>query len=84
AIKDSIASVDVYRVELERYKDEIESLVERKVNEKYEFSIEILGNLVTKAEHLSYLIKEASTKVPPAIKVPVPGITEQQSNEDKE
>ena len=74
AIKESIDSVDIYRVELERYKDEIESMVERKVNEKYEFSTEILGNLVTKAEHLSYLIKESQINPVTSIAVPIPGI----------
>ena len=74
AIKESISSVDEYRVDLERFKDDIESLVERKVNEKNEFSMELFNNLLTKAEHISKLIHESKITSVPPIAFPIPEI----------
>ena len=74
AIKESISSVDEYRVDLERFKDDIESLIERKVNEKTEFSMELFNNLLTKAEHLRKLIQDSKITNIPKIAVPIPEI----------
>ncbi|MHA1989958.1 MAG: hypothetical protein ACW981_00345 [Candidatus Hodarchaeales archaeon] len=71
AVKDSLNEVHSVKLELERYKDEIESMIERKVNEKFEFVQEILSNVVIKSETLSTLIKDSKIKGPEVVKVPV-------------
>jgi hypothetical protein len=71
AVKDSLNEVYSVKLELERYKDEIESMIERKVNEKFEFVQEILSNVVIKSETLSTLIKDSKIKGPEVVKVPV-------------
>jgi myosin heavy subunit len=82
AIKESISSVDEYRVDLERFKDDIESLVERKVNEKTEFSMELFNNLLTKTEYISKLIKDSKISALPQIAIPIPGIKNSERSEE--
>ena len=83
SIKNSISSVEEYRVDLERFKDDIESLIERKVNEKTEFSMELFNNLLTKAEHISKLIQDSRVSKVPKISVPIPEIKDSSSEENQ-
>lgn len=80
SIKEAIQSVEVYRVELERFKDDIESMIERKVNEKNEFILELMSNLVKKTERLGSLVRETRLEPPPQLMVPIPGVIEKGSS----
>ena len=82
SIKNSISSVDEYRVDLERFKDDIESLIERKVNEKTEFSMELFNNLLTKAEYISKLVLDAKVAKVPKIESPIPEIKDTNSESE--
>lgn len=84
AIKQSISSVDEYRVDLERFKDDIESLIERKVNEQTEFTNELFNNLLTKSEQLSQLIRDSKLEKTPEIAIPIPGIKDSKRKEGEE
>jgi chromosome segregation ATPase len=84
AIKQSISSVDEYRVDLERFKDDIESLIERKVNEKTEFSNELFNNLLTKSEQLTQLIRDSKIDKIPEIAIPIPEIKDSKTQGEKE
>ena len=52
------------KLDIEKYKDEILSLIERKVNEKYDFLFDILGNVLTKTEELKIIARDAKLEVP--------------------
>lgn len=75
AIKDSINSVNEVKFELEKYKDEIESMIERKVNEKYEFVFEILSSVLTRAETLTSLVREARIVSTSKVEIPIKELT---------
>ena len=75
AIKDSINSVNEVKIELEKYKDEIESMIERKVNEKYEFVFEVLSSVLMRAETLTSLVREARIVSPTKVEVPIKELT---------
>ncbi|MFW9996185.1 MAG: hypothetical protein ACFFD4_29355 [Candidatus Odinarchaeota archaeon] len=64
ATKEALASVDEVKLDIESYKDEILSLIERKVNEKYDFISDIMGNLLTKSEQLKIMVRDSKLKVP--------------------
>ncbi|MHA2296281.1 MAG: hypothetical protein ACXAEU_17375 [Candidatus Hodarchaeales archaeon] len=64
ATKEAIASVNEVKLDIENYKDEILSLIERKVNEKYDFLFDILGNLLTKSEQLKIIVRDSKLVTP--------------------
>ncbi|NHJ00895.1 MAG: hypothetical protein EAX86_02080 [Candidatus Heimdallarchaeota archaeon] len=50
--------------ELERFHDEIQAIIDRKVNEKYEIVYSLLAKVITRSEELSLLIKTAEVHIP--------------------
>ncbi|MHA1166606.1 MAG: hypothetical protein ACTSRU_02210 [Candidatus Hodarchaeales archaeon] len=64
ATKEAIGEVNELKLDIERYRDEILSLIERKVNEKYDFVFDILSNLLTKSEELKIIVRDGNLKTP--------------------
>ena len=71
AMKTSLASVSEMKIELEKYKDEIDFIIERKANERFEYVYEILTGVLSKAEQLSSLFRDSKVSIPKSIEVPV-------------
>jgi hypothetical protein len=60
-------SIQTYKEELERVQSEIQAVIDRKVNEKYEAVFSLLSTVALHAEELSMLIKTAEIYLPKEI-----------------
>ncbi len=60
-------SIQTYKEELERVQSEIQAVIDRKVNEKYEVVFSLLSTVALHAEELSMLIKTAEIYLPKEI-----------------
>jgi ABC-type transporter Mla subunit MlaD len=70
SVQDSIESVRATKSELSDYKDEISSLIERKVNEKYDFAFDLISRTLTKSEQLVEIVTGLQLPMAPRPAVP--------------
>ncbi len=63
-IESQSQSMQTYKEELERIQSEVQAVIDRKVNEKYEAVFSLLSTVALHAEELSMLIKTAEIHLP--------------------
>ncbi len=63
-IESQSQSIQTYKEELERIQSEIQAVIDRKVNEKYEAVFSLLSTVALHAEELSMLLKTAEIHLP--------------------
>jgi hypothetical protein len=66
-IESQSQSIQTYKEELETIQSEIQAVIDRKVNEKYEAVFSLLSTVALHAEELSMLIKTAEIHLPESI-----------------
>jgi chromosome segregation ATPase len=66
-IEDQSRAIQDYKTEMDRIQAEIQAIIDRKVNEKYEAVFSLLATVTVRAEELNMLLKTAEINVPSAI-----------------
>ena len=67
-IEDQSHAIQDYKTEMDRIQAEIQAIIDRKVNEKYEAVFSLLATVTMRAEELIMLIRTAEIHVPSGIK----------------
>ncbi|MHA1512668.1 MAG: hypothetical protein ACTSRJ_01210 [Candidatus Hodarchaeales archaeon] len=68
-IDEQSENIQSYKDELERIQREIQAVIDRKVNEKYEAVFSLLATVALHTEELMILIKTAEIQIPKEVKV---------------
>ena len=66
-MKEQTDSIKSYQRELKEFQDEIISIIDRKVNEKFEVVFSLLSNVAVLAEELALLMKTSEIQIPSSV-----------------
>ena len=67
-IEEQSRAIQDYKSEMDRIQAEIQAIIDRKVNEKYEAVFSLLATVTLRAEELNLLLKTAEINIPSGIK----------------